>query len=427
MKRNIASAGRRAGFTLLEVLIAMAVLSIVMGAMLFTLTRMEVVSNQQLTITEVQQSARAAHDEVVRMVRMAGRGGLQQDRARLGRALVVRNNVGTSGELREVATGAGDPPLAMVDTDILTVRGVLTSDLITVNYTDATTSSYDPDTGIGYVNVSLVTPTGLPQDLTSLTDAIDDGIEEALVLVDAIDASTYGVARLVPAGSSVTGDGVRLQFDTLGGRGPEYSGLSRNFDGSSTFPELNAVAFVGVLEEYRYYVRDDEDLGPVMSRARVFPNTETPWNDDEDELTVDYAIGVVDLQVAYAFDSTYQGQFEDDDNATGTDDEIVEFDRDSSANDDWLFNQPTDDATQEIWSGPWLPEDDATEVKPTLYAVRVSTLAMAQEIERGHPADLMDGLEDREYTNAADHPVNGTTSRSKRKRLLQTVVKPRNL
>ena len=52
---------------------------------------------------------------------------------------------------------------------------------------------------------------------------------------------------------------------------------------------------------------------------------------------------------------------------------------------------------------------------------------MAQKIERGHPSELMDGLEDRDYTTAAADPVNGDPNRLKRKRLLQTVIKPRNL
>ena len=137
---------------------------------------------------------------------------------------------------------------------------------------------------------------------------------------------------------------------------PDYALLSRDFDGDAAFPDLNGVAFVGILEEYRYYVRDDEDLGPLMSRARVFPNTEIAWRNDDDQLRVDYALGVIDLQVALAFDSDIEGSFDDDDNATGTDDQVVEHDRDSSTADDWLFNQPDDDPTEEIWAGPWVPE-----------------------------------------------------------------------
>ncbi|MDA8020523.1 MAG: prepilin-type N-terminal cleavage/methylation domain-containing protein [Thermoanaerobaculia bacterium] len=417
-----------AAFTLLEIMIALTVLSIVMTALLFTLSRMENISQQQITISEVQQSARAAHDEIVRMTRMAGRGGLQQDRGRLGRAIVVRNNAGIGAEPREVVTGVSDPPMAMEGTDILTVRGVMNSELVAVNYRDPTTSSYDDSTGIGFVTIPLTTPTGITQDLTALIDANNDGLEEALVLIDAIDASTYGVARLIPGGS-IADDAteIRLQFDTQGGRGPDYAILSRDFDGDAAFPELNAVAFVGVLEEYRFYIRDDDDLGPVMSRARVFPNTDAPWNDDEDEVQVDYAIGIVDLQVALAFDSTIEGTFDDDNNATGPDDVIAEYDRDSSTDDDWLFNQTADDATEALWSGPWLPEAGAIEERPSLFAIRVSTLAMARGIERGHPSELIDGLEDRDYGIGVDDPINGHPNRSKRKRLLTTVIKPRNL
>ena len=135
----------------------MTVLTVVMGAVLFTLTRMETLSHQQLTVTEVQQSARAAHDEVVRMVRMAGRGGLQQDTGPLGRAIQVRNNAGLAGVSQEVAAATGDPPEAMEGTDILIVRGVMNSDLMAVNYADPTSSSYDPVVGTGSVTLSMVT------------------------------------------------------------------------------------------------------------------------------------------------------------------------------------------------------------------------------------------------------------------------------
>lgn len=418
---------RLAGFTLLEILISLAVLSVVMGATLFTLTRMDALSHQQLTITEVQQSARAAHDEIVRMTRMAGRGGLQQDQGPLGRAIVVRNNAGLDGVPTEVASAAGDPPEAMVGTDILIVRGVMTSDLLTVNYQDITTSSYDPSTGTGSVTISAVTRTGVAQDLTPLTSAITGDVEEAIVIIDALDTATYGVARLVPSGSSIDATSVTVEFDTQDGYGPDYAQLSRDFDGDAEFPDLNNVAFVGVLEEYRYYVRDDEDLGPVMSRARVFPNTETAWRNDDSQLQVDYALGVVDLQVALAFDSSIDGSFDDDDNGVGLDDEVVEQDRSSSTPDDWLYNQPNDDPSEELWAGPWVPEVGALAVKPNLFAIRVSTLAMAHQIERGHPSELLQGLEDRDYTTDADDPINGEIPRLKRKRLLQTVIKPRNL
>lgn len=417
---------RPRGFSLLEVLVALTVVSVVMAALLLTFTRMETLSETQLTITEVQQSARAAHDEVLRMVRMAGRGGLQQDRAALGRALLVRNNVGLSTEPRAIADSA-DAPLAVEGTDVVVVRGVLTTNLLAVDYRDRSTSDYDSGSGVGTLVVSAKLPTGRYQDLSVLLDAAAAGTEEALVLIDAIDSSTYGVAQLVP--SSVTGDagGVRLRFETQSERGEIYAQLSRNFDGEAVFPDLNAVAFVGVLEEYRYYVREAEDLGPTLARARLYPNTEEAYAGDDEQLAVDYATGVVDLQVALAFDSAHLGAIDDDDDAEGTDDEIVEHDRDNSEDDDWLFNQPSDDVTDEMWSGPWLPDEDATLPRPTLFAVRVSTLAMAGQIERGHPSPLLPGLEDHDYDTDADDPINGDPHRLKRKRLLQTVIKPRNL
>src|SRR5205823_5422359 len=54
-----------------------------------------------------------------------------------------------------------------------------------------------------------------------------------------------------------------------------------------------------------YAVAGDKtsDLAPKLSRARVYPNTQTPWSDDDTNWKVDIADNIFDLQVALGLDT----------------------------------------------------------------------------------------------------------------------------
>ena len=76
--------------------------------------------------------------------------------------------------------------------------------------------------------------------------------------------------------------------------------LSGNL-GSPVLPSaLSSVATVGMLEEYRIYVRDpDPDPVPSLAVARVYPNTDAVNNAlDPNAAAVDIADGISELQVA---------------------------------------------------------------------------------------------------------------------------------
>ena len=60
---------------------------------------------------------------------------------------------------------------------------------------------------------------------------------------------------------------------------------------------LTTVAYVGLLEEYRFYVREDHaisgnaasDLTPVLSRARFYPGTDQVYAADTSNFKQDIA------------------------------------------------------------------------------------------------------------------------------------------
>jgi len=85
---------------------------------------------------------------------------------------------------------------------------------------------------------------------------------------------------------------------------------------NGTFPaNIKSVAYVGILEEYRFYVREvhakpsdlTTEVNPRLSRARFYAGSDNPWNADPTNLYQDIAEGVLDLQIALGFDLNGDG------------------------------------------------------------------------------------------------------------------------
>lgn len=433
---------REAGFTTAELLVSMLVSSVVLLGVLLLFDFSQRISRVQTNVAEMQQSLRVGQYDAVRLIRMAGRGGLPLGNLPNGRAVALRNNVAAGSRI-----GPAGTPAILAGTDVLTVRGVFSSPIYQVASADPASFVLDnmvaPATAThGTVVLRNVTPTGIPQDLTAIIEAVGRGIPEALLLVSPRDAGRYTVVELDPVASNVANPAqIQIGFHIRNGtHTAAYSGFSA--DGPGTYPaDLTSVAFVGILEEYRFYVREEydipgdaaSDLTSKLSRARVYPGTELPWRGDDDLDTedevdatdldeehpnwrLDIADNILDFQVALGLDSTYDGTLAADDNDTGADDEIRE-----AANgdrDDWLFNGTTDTAADPAWAGA------------PLYYIRLSTLARTDRRDSEYEAPPLARVEDRTY--ATTHRFNvsragGGTDRMFRRRLLQTVVDMRNL
>lgn len=424
---------RAAGFTVIELTISMLVLTIVLLGMLSLFDFANRLSGVQTNVADMQQSLRVTQQDVIRTVRMAGRGPIPLAQAPVGIAAAVWDQAPVDTRI-----GGAGTPLVVPGTDILTVRGVIGSSVYQVNAALDAAFEIKKDAGgfTGKVIVQDRTPTSIPQDLTALRDAVLSGQEdpgkprERLVLVASQNAEIWVVAALDPANSTVTATQAELAFTAVpAGDDPVY------FDMPSLSPrvtdvekDITSVAFVGILEEHRFYVRQIFDVAPNgtqdvahrFSRARVFPGTDRPWRGRDDDAgiadpdhvswSMDVADNIMDLQVALGFDAPQGGgRIVDDGNDVGNDDRI--FESADGTNDDWLFND-----TQAVNPAAWANQQ--------LYFIRLSTLARTDRRDSGYQAPELVRLENHDLTTSR---FNTRTDRMFRYRPLETLIDMRNL
>lgn len=418
---------RAAGFTLFEVTLTMLVVVMVLTGVLVLFDFNSELARAQTHVANMQQSLRVAQYDMMRYVRMTGRGPLPQtpppggptaDRHDLI-SVAVRNNVADDSH---IAIGNADSPELVPGTDVLTVRGVFNSPLYQFNPTAGVFTVTDPPTE-GSLIISDKTPTGIPQNLEPFREIIDreNGFKpEALIVVSPLDDALYAVVEIRQAGTGYTEESgvitqVTLAFDITGGT---YSDEFNAISAGGTYPEaMTTAAFAGILEEYRYYIREEREipgddtsrLSPTLSRARFYPGTEVAHLEENSNLQADIADNILDLQVALGIDT-----------ATMLDDAILENDP-PDADDEWLFNSTDDDATDTTkWVG--LAPDLAK-----LFYVRINTLARTDRQDRGTEADLLGLVEDKDYSGSPGLEYNSGDQRAFRRRWMQTIVDMRNV
>ena len=412
-----------AGFTLVELTISLLVLTVVMVGVLALFDSTNRLAKNQLLRIDLQQSLRVGQREIVRSVRLAGRGGLQlaADNSRLpdqGWALKVDNNV--QGQSITSASGAPD---VVDDTDVLTIRGVINTPVYTVEYLNPAAFTLDMTNDKGTVVIRDTTPeSNYPQDLEPLCDMLTGGANrpEALIMVSAFDDRLFATAEIDYAGSDSSGCPNPAQV-TLGFRYDtqlaldSYTKLSTDGEHPGIFPEkflsTTRVGSVGILEEYRFYLRKSPD-GPYaskLSRARVYPNTEDAYdnaNVNLENLSIDISENVIDFQVALAFDPDGDGLIAETADGAG---------------DHWFGNSDQDQADQAPWT------DYLAENAPSFRFVRLTTLARTAEGDPNHLARELLRLEDRVYSSS--DPLNAVTDGERKypRIVLRSTVDLRNL
>jgi Tfp pilus assembly protein FimT len=411
----------QAGFSLAELVVSLFVVVLLMVVILTLFDSTSKIARAQTYIADLQQSVRVAQDEMVRYTRMAARGGLT--RGTLPNDLVtveMRNNVKDGTAEQSVGIGTPSSPLAQPDTDILTVRGVF-DHLFFLN-ADAGGGAVtfdDPDNPTaGWLIVQNPVPsTGIPQSLQPLIKVVNDHRPEALLIASPLGGTLYHVVELDWNGSDVTNPSrLVLAFKITGGtHNADYNSISANL----AFPqELRSVAYIGILEEYRYYVRKIPDPGnPAapgtsrLSRARFYPGTQVaydpPVGAGVGSLADDIADDIIDLQVALAIDK----------NA----DNVIAAET-GDATDEWLFN--SDVAAEDDNPGDW------NGAGKKLFYVRINTLARTARRDFQAISAPITKIEDHVYgEDKVPDPTDATVRvpREYRRRLLQTVVDLRNL
>jgi len=267
-----------AGFTLVELLVSLAVTAVLILGVLATFDFSSRMNRVQMNVADMQQSLRIAQSEMVKVGRMAGRGGLPANFA-----VQLTNNVASGTKL--ITTEASTEVLE--GTDVLTLRGVFDSPLYQIEYLDPS-MWVTPDAGGNGEVIVLDHAAGVPQDLDALAAVAKAG--ETLLLVTPFDTYTVVKVRSTTEEDDVKGtfDGLHVLFESY----PSNAAL-----GGLPTAGVPAVAYVGVLEEYRYYVRKSGNgESPKLSRARMQPGSNLAYENKVENATLDIADDIMDLQ-----------------------------------------------------------------------------------------------------------------------------------
>ena len=316
MSRN----SSQAGFSLIELLVAIviAIQILIAAAIAFDINNRLALTQTQ--ITDMQQSLRVAQYDMSRLARIAGRGNLPLDlRPDLdwagpndiqGLAVEVRNNVDASPD-RNIARDDADSPEAVEGTDILILRGCLTGPVYQVAPNTFQRDPADPN-NLATMPVQDRSTQGIRQLLSPLCQELQPG--SVMILTSPESRQTYGVATVIgtdcPPDPSAEPTTVNINFNISAPSPLQWLNPATGVRG---FPDNMDVALACALEEYRYYVREEfEDsadptsqMRPRLARARFEPGTETPYRADEQNLLLDLADNVFDLQVALGLDSNF--------------------------------------------------------------------------------------------------------------------------
>jgi type II secretory pathway pseudopilin PulG len=429
------------GFTIVEMTVSIVVMmEIILGALLVFDFNSKL-ARVQGQLTDMQQNLRIGQFELVRFARMAGRGGLGVTTpSRLwpkGAAIEVRNNVTSTNNT--ITLGDGSSPTVVLGTDVLTVRGVFTGQILSLNIAQAgTLTLFDsannptpPSTATkGSVQVCSVSPSGMTQDLATLQTEVANPNHEAVVLRSSSNDAIWSVVELTGGSATASlcagNSGVTINFIPIGDvYANAYQLLSPvNVDPISKNPTQNmptamtGAITLGVLEEYRYYIRQEfiipgnaaSGSAPRLTRARYYPGTEKRYNDDATNLQMDVAEDVLDLQVALGLDVNNDGAITDTANGT----------------DEYLYNSSADDVTQLAWQ---TVPGSVPAALTQLMLVRINLLARTSRQDTNYAAVLIPAIEDHIYSTSppagSTTELNSDVNRMFRRRLLQTIVSPR--
>lgn len=441
------------GFSLIELLIAMVIAVELLIAALTVFDVHNRMTQVQMQITEVQQSVRVAQYDLARTTRLAGRGGLPARFVPVdtgtttylaSRAIEVRDNLIDDAD-REVARGFAGSPKAVPGTDILVVRGCISGPMYQIGIAPGD-FDVDPTTpGIidtGQLTISKSARGNRQQLLQQFLDPQffdSSGTPHYSPLVLQDNSNRQNLVIVEVTGVVGDLDAVTLQLDFL-----PNDDVPNNPIITTPEPDL-AIAYACVLEEYRYYVRENYSIPgdatsrplPRLSRARMIPGTETPYRSDPANLSLDIADEIIDLQVALALDTDYDldgatdpGAFVDDADTLGNDDVLYEGTTDDErATDDWLWNSSSDDPAE----AQYVTNAFTPGAVPKLLFARITLVGRSArpdpsfDIPDFDPVVGEDWVENNDYEQAPANVWKTGDNRNHRRRILQTVVDMRNI
>lgn len=430
-------------------MIALSIVSVVLMAAMTLVDSGNKITRSQTDIAELQNNQRVAQQEVVRMLQMAGIGGLPEgidpdlggnDTSGVfpnGLAVAIANNVAENTHIGNLTT----TPLVAAGSDVLTVRGVFSTAVYLIEPQIPLTLS----SGATTVELQQAPEVGVTQNLDALRSVLEQALAdtpprpEAFIVRDRFNPGAFAVLELDPDGT-VLGDegdptltiGLILSSDPgdqkyanqygrmilgttlLQGSGGSQVSLP---DTVTTVQLPRSIGSIGLLEEYRFYVRQEWDVKddpssrpkPALARARLYPGT----GDLHPTGSIDVSDDIIDLQISLGVDlPPTDGRVADGFNAAGA---AVALDVDEV-----LYNDPGDDSGLSPLPGS---REWAVLGAQVLFA-RLSTVAQAAQPDRSFSGRDLGVIEDHDLSTSL---FNADNQLKVRKRHLQTLVRLRNM
>lgn len=344
---------RQRGFSLVEVLVSLALLVVVMTAFLTLLDSSARVSKTQSSIAGMTENLRFTVEEMVRMVRMAGTGGVPLLAPGTGGnlnvlAVTVTDNGDPSHPITYGGTGPGSRT-TLPGTDVLMLRGVIGGELYDIRGATALVAGSGSPPTTYTATIPATSPyTGQPQNL--LVPPVGTPIiftttwELPVPLASGVTRyfSKYNIGLITAAsrGSDPT-DPLVVSFKTTGANDNELAILALNEGGDFQPFQSEFVITAGFLDDLVFFIAANDSGEPSLFMF-------TPDDNTVSELVPN----VSNLQVALGCDLNGDGMLTED----GTN------------GDEWFFNAVGDAAPT--------PAQIAT-----LQEVRVSVVARGESRE----------------------------------------------
>ena len=295
---------RPAGFALVEMMIATAILlGLVVGiyGLLDSSTR---IAKQETLVAEAQQSVRAGIQELVRIVRQARAGQLYYGNA----ILPVANNIAGG---QSIADLSGSPHYIRRGTDVLRVRGVLFGDEYALTAGDVTCSGSCDGTSLMTVTIRATANSGVVNFASGALPSLASKTRPFyFVVADATNQTVtvgstiylvplYYVGRVEASSTWYTRTATTFSF-AMNPQDPGARSLNASASGS---PALQKPFLCGAVDDVLLFLDEGRvdatgsaaDTHPVLSAARFDPGS--------GRFDIDPLVGEAeDFQVAYGID-----------------------------------------------------------------------------------------------------------------------------
>lgn len=332
---------RSRGFTLIEMLVALAIMALVIGGFLSLLDTSAKLSKAQSATSDVQENLRYVMAHLIRWTRMAGAGGLPV-MVGPGNAIWVPPNGPGRPVAIEVTNNVGTLTIGgrrvLPNSDVLTLRGVFTGEIYDILAGLGGAYSYvDPD---GSITIPPVGVTGETQNTNNLDMRIDESKSPPLwvpVVITAIGIDSlvldgghtrafarYGVAILKTKDPANRTYGFSTSADVEAQQ--EYLTMNPVGGFPVALDSLGGVTRVGVITDRSFFIANDDDGVPTLYE-----------HDSVADVTQPIAADIVDLQVAMACDTDVNGELAEVAGGSG---------------DEWLFNGSGEDINDTVGGAP---------------------------------------------------------------------------